>query len=613
MNEHYDQIRGRYLKRRAFLRYTAGAAAAVAIAPGQAIASSYPRPSFKPLANGRSASHVLADGYQAQILLAWGDGLDGSRTTALPPGAEAQKNLFGYNNDFLAYTPLSGSERGLLGINHEYSLPHLMFPGYSGDQASLNGLSDDEVACEMASLGHSIVEVQREKDGWRVVRNSPYARRIHAGTSIHIDGPAAGHSLMQTREDPSGLQALGTIGCCSGGKTPWGTVLIAEENVGDFFRGAWLEDVIPNDLAVKDPDWVYLRWGQVDKRFDLAQEPNELNRFGWIVEYNPRKPDQAPVKRTALGRFEHESATVVAVPGHPVVVYSGDDAESQYLYRFVSQGIYEGPQKPAAGLLSKGTLYCAKFNDDGTGRWLALRHGDGPLSAANDFPDQATVLIHARRAATLLGATPMDRPEGIAISPAGSVYVALTKNRSKTAANAANPRPRNTAGHILEILPPEQNGASAHWDAQFGWDILLQGGPQDLAGENEGDYGPAMAAESWLSNPDNLSFDPQGRLWIASDGMDSFGFSDGLWCTPTDGPGRAAPALFFRCPRGAELCSPEFTPDGETMFASIQHPAQERGSTFAKPSTRWPDFDVALPPRPAILAITRAGGGAVGG
>jgi len=396
---------------------------------------------------------------------------------------------------------------------------------------------------------------------------------------------------------------LGTVGCCSGGKTPWGTVLIAEENVGDFFVNSHLADVADNELAGVEQGDVYQRWGALDPRFDLLQEPKELNRFGWIVEYDPRQPELPPVKHTALGRFEHEGATVTVRPGRRLVVYSGDDSKHQFVYRYVSDDSYQGPGSDTSTLLTKGTLYCARFVEDGSGQWLALRHGEGPLTADNGFPDQASVLVNVRRAGRLLGATPMDRPEGIAISPAGGVYVALTKNDEKNGANAANPANLNLFGHVLEITPPIDRGNVQHWADSFHWDILLEGGQPFVGGAHNG----------WMSNPDNLVFDKAGRLWIATDGMGDFGQPDGLWSTHVDGPNRGRLERFFSCPRGAELCSPEFTPDGETLFVSIQHPGNEDGSHFASPSTRWPDFKAGIPPRSAVLAITRNDGGPIGG
>lgn len=610
MSESFSHIRQRFLRRRTLLK-AAGLAGAGSVMPALGMPVR-PPVGFEPLPLALGANHKLATGYAAQVLIAWGDSLAGEPPDSFPLSAAAQAARFGYNNDFIAYTPLQGSTRGLLGINHEYPCGHLMFPGYDNHLDAKTRLNLLQVRSEMASVGHSVIEVARTAAGWQVVKDSRYARRIHANTPMNVDGPAAGHALLRTAADPKGVQIRGTLGCCAGGKTPWGTVLIAEENVSDFFSG----DNGDADMLAK-PHEVFRRWADLDNRFDLSQQPNEMNRFGWIVEYDPRQATQPPVKRTSLGRFEHEGATVVAVPGKPLVVFSGDDAEGRCIFRFVSSGNYDpGDAEHNRTLLADGDLYCAQFADDGSGRWLALRQGEGPLTKENGFPDQATVLVNARRAAQLVGGTPMDRPEGIAAhAVSGRIYVSMTKNKNKKkqGVNAANPRSRNAAGHVLEIIPAQVQGRPQPWSEVFRWDLLVQGGDPAAEGDRQGVYGAPPPAGAWLANPDNLVFDPRGRLWIATDGMNSFGAADGMWCTPISGSERAVPHHFFQCPRGAEMCGPEFTPDGETLFLAVQHPADEKDSSYAKPSTRWPDFKEWLPPRPAVVAVTREGGGMIGG
>jgi uncharacterized protein len=303
-----------------------------------------------------------------------------------------------------------------------------------------------------------------------------------------------------------------------------------------------------------------------------------------------------------------------------VVVYSGDDQKFEYVYKFVSHGVYN-PREPASNrdLLDHGTLYVLTVKEDGTARWLPLVFGVGPLTPASDFASQADVLIETRRAADLVGATPMDRPEDIEVSPkTGNVYVMLTNNTDRKRVNPANPRTNNKHGHILELIPPKIGDRVDHAAVEFTWEIFLQCGDPSK-GADQAIYGPNLPPQGYLSCPDNAAFDAQGRMWIATDGARAeIEKGDGLWACDTTGSGRAVTRRFFATPRGAEACGPCFTPDHRTLFVSVQHPGEEEDekkkikSTFANPTTRWPDFRGDMPPRPSVVAITKIDGGVIG-
>lgn len=572
---------------------------------------------FAGLSHGVNATHAIAEDYHAQILLRWGDalvdGLGAFDPRMLDAAGQAQR--FGYNNDFVAYLPLpygsNNSEHGLLCVNHEFTNTNFMWPNITAAniQSEMNA---GRTATEIAAMGHSVAEIQFDGTSWQVLNNR-YNQRVTAASEIVISGPAAGHARMSTEADPRGTLARGIIGACAGGKTPWGTVLIAEENFQLYFRGGseqQSEQANYQRYGIGNNN-IYAWWPQHFARFDLDHEPHEANRFGWVVELDPYEPGRPPVKRTALGRCRHEAATCVLNPDGRVVVYSGDDARFEYLYRFVSAQAYNPHDRVAnRDLLDRGVLSVARFHDDGTLSWIPLRFGEGPLTPINGFSSEADVLIETRRAADLLGATRLDRPEDVETNPLdGCIYALMTNNisRTKETVDAANPRASNEFGHILKLMPPGAPGDEVmHAADEFRWTrFVLAGDPEN---ETHAAYYPGTTADGgWFASPDNCAFSPDGTLWIATDQGHAWrktGFADGLWAycpTPQGGEFKQ----FLRAPIGAEVCGPEFTPDGKTLFVAIQHPGVDgvKAADFDSPGTRWPDFDEHMPPRPSVMAI----------
>jgi secreted PhoX family phosphatase len=626
--ETISDIIERRLSRRGFLGgLTAVSGLALAACAGRtddaatATAHEMKRPtptfSFPEIARGLDQTHHVAEGYRADVLLRWGDPLwaDSPAFDPLNQSAETQRRQFGYNCDYVGFVPLDpdtdGAPRGLLCVNHEYTSTQLMFPRIREDNPA--GLTREIALTEIAAHGGTVVEVRRTAGGWKPVIGSPFNRRLTADTPMQITGPAAGHPRLVTGEDPTGRNILGTMNNCAGGITPWGTYLMAEENINGNFLGA-LPDGHPetdNHKRMGVPGGWY-RWGKFIDRFDVSKQPNEPNRFGWIVEVDPKDPTSTPKKRTALGRFKHEGAESVVAPDGRIVVYCGDDQRFDYVYKFVTAGRYvPGETNADSNLLDDGTLYVARFNDDGTVTWLPLIFGTGPLTPANGFSSQADVVIEARRAGDLLGATPMDRPEDVEPDPkTGRVYVMLTNNdrRKPGEENAANPRHSNRFGHIIEITEPGGDFASE----TSTWEILVRCGDPAIA-EVGATWNPFTTENGWLASPDNCAIDAQGRLWVSTDGNDDTGAADGLWAVETDGKRRGTGRHFFRVPIGAELCGPRFTPDGETLFLAVQHPGDGEGASFESPTTRWPDFSDTTPPRPSVMVITRMDGGVIGG
>ncbi|KQT53884.1 MULTISPECIES: PhoX family protein [unclassified Aureimonas] len=599
-------------------------------------ASDASRFTFTEVEAGIDANHHVAAGYDADVLLRWGDALfpDSPAFDPTRQSAESQARQFGYNNDYVGYIPIDGSsEHGLLVVNHEYTNEHLMFPGIVSvvdkpdekDPAKMVKALEiapadkARVDIEMAAHGGTVVEIRKEGGKWAVVRDGAKNRRITSTTEMQLSGPAAGDARLQTVADPSGRKVFGTINNCAGGVTPWGTYVMAEENIHGYFMGTLPEGhkEAENYKRLGIPEGTYA-WGQFHDRFDLAKEPNEPNRFGWIVEVDVEDPNSIPKKRTALGRFKHEGAdSIVSKDGH-VVFYLGDDERFDYVYKFVTAGTFD-PNDRAANLdlLDEGTLYVAKFSEDGTIAWMPLTHGQGELTAANGFASQADVLIETRRAADLLGATKMDRPEDIAPNGVnGRVYVMLTNNSKRKETDAANPRAKNAFGHIIEIA--EADGDFAATTGR--WEVLLKCGDPSVA-EVGASFSTETTKNGWFGMPDNCAVDTDGRLWVSTDGNSpkATGRTDGLFAVDTEGAARATSKLFFRVPVGAEMCGPLMLPDMATFFVAVQHPGDggEDWEGFGRPSyyedlsTRWPDFKPDMPVRPSVVAITKAGGGKI--
>jgi secreted PhoX family phosphatase len=563
---------------------------------------------------------TVPSGYTADVLYRWGDPIsDGPAFKAdASDTASAQERQAGMHHDGLQYFPLpagsNASARGLLAINHEYTDDGLLHVG------GMEPWTADKVAKSQAAHGVSIIEVALVDGQWTVVRPSPYARRVTARTPIGFDGPAAGHPRLRTAADPEGKQVLGTVNNCASGATPWGTYLTCEENFNGYFVNG--SDAIPaaqRRYGITKTGFRY-RWHEHDARFDADTHPNEPNRFGWVVEIDPYEASRGPVKRTALGRFKHEGATVTLAKDGRVVVYMGDDERFEYIYKFVSrQPFRSGDREATRRLLEEGTLYVARFDAAGTGQWIDLTYGRHGLADATGFASQADVLIDARLAADHVGATKMDRPEWIAVHPGtGEAYCTLTNNTRRGAAgsagpDASNPRADNVFGHIIRWR--EHGGDAGASD--FQWDVFVLAGDQDHP--DPGRRGTVKGDS--FGSPDGLWVDGRGVVWIQTDVSTSalhrgdytrLGNNMMLAADPVTGEIRR----FLTGPNGCEVTGIAGTPDGHTMFVNIQHPgetASER-SDPARPTavSSWPDGPRGQRPRSATLVIRKRDGGVIG-
>ncbi|MEV1018224.1 PhoX family phosphatase [Micromonospora sp. NPDC049801] len=594
---------------------------------------------FKPIPPNKLDTLVVPNGYDHAVVIKWGDPvLPGAPAFDLHhQSAAAQSKQFGYNNDFVGVLPLDKQgRRALLVVNHEYTNEDLMFPGFPG----LDGLSVEQLRTAMAAHGMSVVELERVggTGQWKPVGNGrrPYNRRVTAlSTKFDLTGPAAGSAWLKTAADPKGRTVVGTLNNCSGGVTPWGTVLSGEENFNQYFVGA---DAAPADLKPKFDRYGITttarypsgsrKWERADERFDLAKHPNEAHRFGWVVEIDPFDPESRPRKHTAMGRFKHEGANVIIAKDGHVVAYMGDDERFDYLYKFVSdkkflKGNSWAARKHNLTLLESGTLYVAKLDQtsaaeidgsgtlptdgafNGRGRWIKLVSGNRSFV---DGMTAADVLTFTRLAGDKVGATKMDRPEDVEPSHlTGKVYVALTNNTDrgkagKAAADEANPRNANKHGQILELVEERDDNTAE----TFAWSLpIVCGDPTDPSTFFSG-YDKTQVSP--ISCPDNVAFDATGNLWISTDG-NALGSNDGLFATAVDGPEKGHLKQFLTVPIGAETCGPFITGDNRSVFVAVQHPGEITGASVENPASNWPDGDYA---KPGVVVTWRLDGGPVG-
>ena len=697
-NPHMDTILAARLSRRGALKGGIGATTAALLGgvglsacggsdddtPAPAPAPTPKSLNFAAVAKTNADTVSVPAGYQVSILHALGDPMmfgDTSWSDAGTETAESYDRRIGDGHDGMYYFGLSDdgkfdanrSDRGLLCVNHEYVVaPYGLHPAGS---TKVDGKRPaDEVEKEIRAHGVSVVEVKRKSgsNDMEMVRGSKYNRRVTSATEMDFGGPAAGNAKLVNKLSPDGKLAFGMNNNCANGYTPWGTYLTCEENylnvigraAGDDEQRSASEIValkrygLPagrkNPYGWDTPDGEqYQRWNSKVSGASAAEDHrNSFNTFGWVVEIDPFRPESKPVKRSALGRFNHEGAwPAPAKAGEPIVIYSGDDARNEYVFKFVSDAKWDpkdlnGGTAVGAKYLDKGKLYAAKFNDDGTGQWLELTHGKNGIDDKNTlypFADQGDVVMHCRLAADFMGATKMDRPEWGGVNPLNNeVYMTMTNNNTRTAenVNAANPRKGNTNGHIIRW---KENGGQA--GTSFEWDVYLFGARED---GKQSENLSGLTAVNDFSSPDGLYFDQRngqtdGLLWIQTD--------DGAYTDVTncmmlaalpghvgDGgkiktregqetimgakPTDANVRRFLVGPFDCEITGVVVTPDGKTLFFNVQHPGEEAAdfatNTFTShwPGNQAPASDTAHAghkrPRSATVVVTRTDGGTIG-
>lgn len=567
---------------------------------------------FAKIATSTADTFEVPEGYVARPLISWGDpilkGAPAFNENGQQPSS-AQAAQFGDNTDGMSFFPLS-EDRALLAVNNEYTNYKLLF-AHKGE-----AMTADDVKKAQAAHGVSVFEIKRTADGWEYNPDSEYNRRITAYTEMQLTGPAAGHELMKTSDDASGTKVLGTFNNCANGETPWGTYLTCEENFNGYFAapGEGVElDQHQKRYGLKAKDRGY-QWYKFDDRFDMTKEPNEPHRHGWVVEIDPMDPTSTPLKRTALGRIKHENAAVTVADNGHVVVYMGDDERGEHIYKFVSKNKYQPANKAAnRSLLEEGILYVARFDSvdgdvKGKGTWLELTYGKNGLDSSNGFNSQAEVLIYAREAATVVGATTMDRPEWVAVHPQTKTVCCTLTNNSKRGkkdnqpVGGPNPRAENKYGQIVRWREARSDNTATTFD----WDLFLVAGNPTI----HKDFYAGSANindENMFNSPDGLGFDDAGRLWIMTDGKysnegsyEGMGNNQVLVADPETGEVRR----FATGPIASELTGLAFSPDQRTVFIGVQHPGEKD-----KPSHFPAGGDSK--PRSTIMVVQRKDGGII--
>lgn len=504
------------------------------------ILSSTSQLNFSPIPPSDADAFVLPEEFNYTIIRKWGDMINDSEE-------------YGINNDFVAYLPIDAlqngqnSEDGLLVVNHEFPSP-LFCGGYTDEDLAKGVIkTQSQIDAERKSVGMSVFRVKKINGRWEFLKDSGYNRRIDANTPVQLNGKASG-----SKELDGITIAKGTLANCSGGVTPWNTVLSGEENFQDY--------------PMKE---VY-RWTDQGEIFDVKQ-------YGWVVEIDPFDKSSIPKKRTSLGRFRHENVCIVLSGDGRAVAYMGDDKINECVYKFISKNKFDPDDRNAnMDILDEGDLYVADFENN---VWQLIDFNQRAELKEN-FKSQADVLINCSTAAKFVGGTECNRPEDIEFNPVDkSLYVSFTNNSTKG----------DYFGNIINIVENANDSGSL----QFKWDVFVAGGEQ-----------------SGLTCPDNITIDKSGNLWVLTDvgagslnkGVQAPFKNNSLFMIPTIGENKGKVFRFAAGPVDCELCGGNFTPDGSTMFLSVQHPG-ENSPSLDKLTSHWPDGGNDIP-RSAVIAIT---------
>lgn len=417
-----------------------------------------------PLAPASTDTVRTIQGLRASVVAKWLDPL----TRSDAPGAPR----FGANGDYIAYfgdgwgdTPIYGgsSQAGYVWVNHEYvsgispavggapTSQHLVLARWMRAMKLLSidvetAASWDQVAVDTYTavykkqVGGSWFHIVQDPASceWSIDRARP-AVRYDATSDTRLK--MTGYASYTADSDDSGVAlppqvVAGIAGDCSGGQTPWGTVISAEENVQDYYGDVefpWSDETgFDCDAGCPFRPGVTITFDNTPSpasefgKASTGKHPRDV--YGYLAEMDPGQPaDKAEVagvghkKLGVLGRARWENATFATdeawklADGKPIVVYAGDDRRGGRIFKFVSKRPYTADMTRAQirALLDEGTLYVAHFAGldnktgntmldtnlppyeeiPGMGRWIALSLDSTDLAPNADALGTATKTV----------------------------------------------------------------------------------------------------------------------------------------------------------------------------------------------------------------------------
>lgn len=392
-----------------------------------------------PLANAATDGVRSIAGLSAHVVAVWLDPLTFDQSNAAP--------RFGANADYVAFfgdgwdaqagnAPQwnGSSAAGWVWVNHEYvsNDAPTATTAPTGQHATLatylratDVLKNDISANEWSDADRNtyINEYKRQLGGswfhvvqdpatsqWEIDRGAKAIRYdASSKTLLRLTGVTTANPDHDDAGNPLSMGVVsGIAGDCSGGQTPWGTVITAEENVQDYYgdlEAFWTSEqkLVTGAGADSGAPIKFDTTPSMTSEFGASPDVmthHERDIYGYLVEIDPGQPaDEYEGKTTAgvghkklgvMGRARWENATFATdanwklVPNKPIVMYAGDDRRSGRIFKWVSNSNYSSGMTKAQirALLDTGKLYAAHFAGlDNTTGVTMVATGQPPTAA----------------------------------------------------------------------------------------------------------------------------------------------------------------------------------------------------------------------------------------